>query len=232
MASKDYLLKRSIILHLSHNHICNKNYHSQTVLTGLAPNGGLYIPESIPSLPPNWESDWSTYSFIDLSVAVLSLYISQDEISTVELRLLVEKSYKTFRHPDVTPLKNLNNKTFVLELFHGPTFAFKDVALQLLGNLFEFFLLRRNARKGPGEKQEKLTVVGATSGDTGRYIGLWLAAVHTHDCGKCCDLWPPQQSQCLHFYPSPQRSCIADSRSTNDNSDGRQCPQRCSQRYI
>ena len=142
----------------------------QTVLTGLAPNGGLYIPESIPSLPSNWETAWSTYSFIDLSVVILSLYISQDEISTEELRSLVEKSYKTFRHPDVTPLKKLNDKTFVLELFHGPTFAFKDVALQLLGNLFEFFLLRRNARKTAGEKLEKLTVLGATSGDTGRCV--------------------------------------------------------------
>jgi threonine synthase len=107
---------------------------------------------------------------VDLSVAVLSLYISPDEISTPELRALVEKSYASFRHPDVTPLKKLDDKTFILELFHGPTFAFKDVALQLLGNLFEFFLLRRNARKAPGEAQEKLTVVGATSGDTGRYV--------------------------------------------------------------
>ncbi|KAG6900142.1 hypothetical protein C0993_002291 [Termitomyces sp. T159_Od127] len=133
----------------------------------LAPNGGLYIPESIPTLPENWRSDWKTYSFVDLSVAVLSLYISEDEISESELRQLVEKSYKTFRHPDVTPLKKLDDKTFVLELFHGPTFAFKDVALQLLGNLFEFFLLRRNAAKAAGAELEKLTVVGATSGDTG-----------------------------------------------------------------
>jgi threonine synthase len=105
-------------------------------------------------------------------VAILSLYISPNEISTEELRGLVERSYATFRHPDVTPLKKLNDKTFILELFHGPTFAFKDVALQLLGNLFEFFLLRRNARKAPGEQQEKLTVVGATSGDTGRYASI------------------------------------------------------------
>ena len=105
---------------------------------------------------------------MDLSVSVLSLYISPNEISEQELRTLVEKSYKTFRHPDVTPLKKLGDKTFILELFHGPTFAFKDVALQLLGNLFEFFLLRRNAKKTPGEQQETLTVVGATSGDTGR----------------------------------------------------------------
>ncbi|KAF9037673.1 tryptophan synthase beta subunit-like PLP-dependent enzyme [Panaeolus papilionaceus] len=139
----------------------------QTVLTGLAPNGGLYIPETIPPLPEDWQTKWSSYSFIDLSVAVLSLYISPEEISQQELRSLVEKSYSTFRHPDVTPLHKLNDKTFVLELFHGPTFAFKDVALQLLGNLFEFFLLRRNARKGPNDTPEKLTVVGATSGDTG-----------------------------------------------------------------
>lgn len=105
---------------------------------------------------------------MELSVAVLSLYISQDEISPEELKQLVVKSYSTFRHPDVTPLKKLDEKIFVLELFHGPTFAFKDVALQLLGNLFEFFLLRRNAGKVEGEAQEKLTVVGATSGDTGR----------------------------------------------------------------
>lgn len=102
-------------------------------------------------------------------MVVLSLYISPEEISKEELRTLVNKSYETFRHPDITPLKKLDDKTFVLELFHGPTFAFKDVALQLLGNLFEFFLLRRNAKKGEGEKPEKLTVVGATSGDTGRY---------------------------------------------------------------
>jgi threonine synthase len=142
----------------------------QTVLTGLAPNGGLYIPAYIPSLPENWETEWASYSFIDLSVSILSLYISPEEISRAELRALVEKSYASFRHPEITPLKKLNPNTFVLELFHGPTFAFKDVALQLLGNLFEFFLLRRNARKAPGEKQEKLTVVGATSGDTGRCV--------------------------------------------------------------
>jgi threonine synthase len=137
-------------------------------LTGLAPNGGLYIPERIPSLPHNWEKEWKHFSFTQLSVEILSLFISNEEISKVDLQKLVEKSYQSFRHPDITPLKQLNDKLFVLELFHGPTFAFKDVALQLLGNLFEFFLIRRNAKKSPGEKRERLTVVGATSGDTGR----------------------------------------------------------------
>ncbi|KAI0058339.1 tryptophan synthase beta subunit-like PLP-dependent enzyme [Artomyces pyxidatus] len=139
----------------------------EAVLTGLAPNGGLYIPEHIPTLPGNWKEDWKEYSFVELSVAVLSLYISPDELSPDELRTLVEKSYSTFRHPDIAPATKISDKLFILELFHGPTFAFKDVALQLLGNLFEFFLKRRNALKAPGETQEKLTVVGATSGDTG-----------------------------------------------------------------
>ena len=135
----------------------------------MAPDGGLYIPEHIPSLPKDWKTEWQNHSFVDLSVEVLSLYISPDEISRPELRALVEKSYSTFRHPDITPLHKLDDKTYVLELFHGPTFAFKDVALQFLGNLFEFFLARRNAKKAAGEKRERLTVVGATSGDTGRY---------------------------------------------------------------
>ena len=113
-------------------------------------------------------------SFQELSLEILSLYIDPSEISRDELRALVNKSYSTFRHPDITPLKKLNDKLFILELFHGPTFAFKDVALQLLGNLFEFFLARRNARKAPGELPEKLTVVGATSGDTGRCVVLGL----------------------------------------------------------
>ncbi|EIN14475.1 tryptophan synthase beta subunit-like PLP-dependent enzyme [Punctularia strigosozonata HHB-11173 SS5] len=139
----------------------------EAVLTGLAPDGGLYIPDHVPQLPSSWQEDWASHSFADLAVAVLSLYISEDEINRDELRSLVEKSYSTFRHPDVTPLKQLDDETYILELFHGPTFAFKDVALQLLGNLFEFFLKRRNARKSAGEAEERLTVVGATSGDTG-----------------------------------------------------------------
>ena len=141
---------------------------TQTVLTGLAPDGGLYIPEHIPQLPPDWQTKWAHYTFQELSLEVLSLYIDEEEISRSDLKRLIDKSYYSFRHPDVTPLKQLSDRLYVLELFHGPTYAFKDVALQLLGNLFEFFLLRRNERKKDGEVREKLTVLGATSGDTGR----------------------------------------------------------------
>jgi threonine synthase len=138
-------------------------------LTGLAPNGGLYIPASIPPLPKTWREEWVNYSFQELSHAVLSLYIPESEISSKDLQDLIDRSYASFRHPEVTPVVKLREKEFVLELFHGPTFAFKDVALQLLGNLFEFFLKRRNNGKAANSR-EKLTVLGATSGDTGRCV--------------------------------------------------------------
>ena len=142
----------------------------QAVLTGLAPNGGLFIPARIPQLPANWQTEWADLSFPELSHRVLSLYIPQQPeqggIPSDDLQQVIDKSYATFRHPDTTPLVRLDDRQWCLELWHGPTFAFKDVALQLLGNLFEYFLQRRNKGK-PQDQREKLTIVGATSGDTG-----------------------------------------------------------------
>lgn len=145
----------------------------ETVLAGLAPDGGLYIPASIPQLPANWQQDWAHKTFPELSIEVLSLFISPGEISPTDLAALVNATYNdsVWRHPDITPLQPLTTDQpcpkYILELFHGPTYAFKDVALQLLGNLFSYFLQRRNKAKSPGDEREKLTVVGATSGDTG-----------------------------------------------------------------
>ncbi|OXV07664.1 hypothetical protein Egran_04571 [Elaphomyces granulatus] len=142
----------------------------EAVLKGLAPDNGLFIPEEIPSLPPNWQNDWANLPFEGLAFEVLSLYISPTEIPPSSLMNIIHKSYSTFRVPSVTPTVTLDSdrKIHLLELFHGPTFAFKDVALQLLGNLFEFFLIRRNQNKSKtGEDREHLTVIGATSGDTG-----------------------------------------------------------------
>jgi threonine synthase len=128
----------------------------------------LFIPEEIPSLPQNWQKDWQNLSFEELALRVFSLYISPTEISPDSLKDIIHKSYSTFRVPNVTPTVTLDGdkKIYLLELFHGPTFAFKDVALQFLGNLFEFFLVRRNEGK-VGKDREHLTVIGATSGDTG-----------------------------------------------------------------
>nr|ODN93857.1 threonine synthase [Cryptococcus depauperatus CBS 7841] len=135
------------------------------VLTGLAPNGGLYIPTYIPELPVNWETNWANLSFPELSHAILSLFIPTSVIPSEDLASIINAAYGSFRSPLTTPIKQVGDKEYVLELWHGPTWAFKDVALQLLGELFQYFLERKN--KGRTEGKEELTVVGATSGDTG-----------------------------------------------------------------
>lgn len=138
------------------------------VLKGLASDGGLFIPEEIPNLPSDWQTAWRDHSFQDLAYEVFQRYVSHEEVPAAEMKEIIARSYSTFRAPDITPLVTLDpsSNLHLLELFHGPTFAFKDVALQFLGNLFEYFLVRRN--KGVEDtKREHLTVVGATSGDTG-----------------------------------------------------------------
>lgn len=142
----------------------------EAVITGLAPDGGLYIPTAIPTLPENFLEKWSTLSFQELAFEILSLYISREDIPADNLKEIVDKSYSTFRSKDITPTTTLNSdiNLHLLELFHGPTYAFKDVALQFVGNLFDFFLTRRNEGKAPTDpSRESITVVGATSGDTG-----------------------------------------------------------------
>ena len=133
----------------------------EAVMMGLADDGGLLLPETIPQIGDQLES-WRTKSFAELSHAIISLFVD-GEIPDAELRELVNRSYAGFDHAEVTPTVKFTDEQFpgglgVLELFHGPTFAFKDVALQFLGNLFEHFLKKRG---------QKLTVLGATSGDTG-----------------------------------------------------------------
>ncbi|KAH3918483.1 threonine synthase [Parastagonospora nodorum] len=140
----------------------------EVVLKGLASDGGLFIPEEIPTLPDNWASTWKDLSFEDLAYEIFSLYISSSEIPPADLKDIIRRSYATFRTKDVAPTVTIDKEKNIhlLELFHGPTFAFKDVALQFLGNLFEYFLVRKNEGKS-GRNREHLTVVGATSGDTG-----------------------------------------------------------------
>jgi len=138
------------------------------VLSGLADDGGLIVPQIIPQISPNTLAQWSTLTFQQLTFEIMSLFISQDEISSADLKALVEKSMKTFDHPEITPIVKLGDN-YVLELFHGPTYSFKDVALQFLGNLFEYILAKRNST---------VTVVGATSGDTGSAAIFGLKGKH------------------------------------------------------
>jgi threonine synthase len=135
-----------------------------TTLKGLAPDGGLFLPAEIP-IAADWQS-WIDLSYADLAFKILSLYISTDDIPSSHLKDLINRSYSTFRAKDITPLVHLQDNLYLLELFHGPSYSFKDCALQFLGNLFEYFLVRRNEGKR-GRERHHLTVVGATSGDTG-----------------------------------------------------------------
>ncbi len=127
----------------------------ETVLMGLAEDGGLILPESIPQISEEKLSHWRGLSYPELALEVLSLFI--DDIPREDLKDLIFRAYATFSHPQVCPVLKKDG-IFILELFHGPTLAFKDVALQFLGNLFEYLLL---------EKGAKLNILGATSGDTG-----------------------------------------------------------------
>ncbi|KJR86810.1 threonineeeee synthase [Sporothrix schenckii 1099-18] len=136
----------------------------EVVLQGLGSDGGLFIPQDIPKAA-DWQS-WAGLSFQELAFRIMSLYISPSEIPPADLKGIIDRSYSTFRTEDVTPLVHMKDNLYLLELFHGPTFAFKDVALQFLGNLFEYFLVRKNEGK-TGRDRHHLTVVGATSGDTG-----------------------------------------------------------------
>jgi len=129
---------------------------SEAVMMGLATDGGLLLPQSIPQIDPETLRRWAALPFRELAVEVMLPYVGED-MSREELRDLVERSYATFTHPEVTPVVEPGGRA-ILELFHGPTAAFKDVALQFLGNLFEFLLERSGGN---------LNILGATSGDTG-----------------------------------------------------------------
>jgi len=130
----------------------------EILLEGLAPDGGLYLPVSYPQVDDATLTKWRGLSYADLAFEILSLYI--DDIPADDLRALVRRTYtqEVFGTPAITPLKPLEPGLALEALSNGPTLAFKDMAMQLLGGLFEYELKRRG---------ETLNILGATSGDTG-----------------------------------------------------------------
>jgi threonine synthase len=126
-------------------------------LAGLASDGGLYLPAQWPKLSPDEIRALRGLSYPKLAARIMQPFV-EGSLSEAELQAVCEAVYGEFGHAAVAPLVQLDETHWLLELFHGPTLAFKDVALQLLGHLFEIFLERRDQR---------LTIVGATSGDTG-----------------------------------------------------------------
>ncbi|MFT5117130.1 MAG: threonine synthase [Kiritimatiellia bacterium] len=129
----------------------------EVVLTGLAPDGGLYVPESLPAFSPAEIATWAGLSYQELAFTIMSPFVA-GEISDAEFKAIINQSYSTFRHDAIAPLVQTAHNEWILELFQGPTLAFKDFALQVLGNVLDHFLKKRN---------QKVVVMGATSGDTG-----------------------------------------------------------------
>nr|WP_155132954.1 threonine synthase [Pseudovibrio flavus] len=130
---------------------------SEVLLTGLARDGGLYVPKEWPQLSKDQIASMAGKSYAEIAFEVISPFVG-DAIPETALKTMIGEAYATFAHDAVTPLVQTGANTFVLELFHGPTLAFKDVAMQLLGRLMDYVL---------AEQGKRATIVGATSGDTG-----------------------------------------------------------------
>ena len=130
----------------------------EILLEGLAPDGGLYLPEYYPQVSDAMLAKWRGLSYAGLAFEVLSLYI--DDIPAADLKAICDKTYteQVFGSKEIVPLRPLGEGLYLEALSNGPTLAFKDMAMQLLGNLFEYELARRG---------EELNILGATSGDTG-----------------------------------------------------------------
>ena len=129
----------------------------EVILTGLAPDGGLYVPAQLPHFSRQEIASWSSLSYQELALKIISPFVD-GAIPEHDLEKIIVKSYSTFRHDDIAPLVKTGDNEWILELFHGPTLAFKDFALQFLGNLLDYTLEKR---------QQKVVIMGATSGDTG-----------------------------------------------------------------
>ncbi|MDF2464308.1 MAG: thrC [Ramlibacter sp.] len=136
----------------------DRKHFCEILLEGLAPDGGLYLPERYPHVDAATLARWRGLPYADLAFEILSLYI--DDIPADDLRAICRKTYTTeiFGTKEIVPLKKLEDGVYLEGLSNGPTLAFKDMAMQLLGNLFEYELARRG---------EELNILGATSGDTG-----------------------------------------------------------------
>lgn len=130
------------------------------VLQGYAADGGLFVPDRIPQLSPTTLKQWSTLDYVDLAFEILSVFIDRSEITANQLSELLNSSFSAFTHPKIVPVvqPTPDNTLFVMELFHGPTLSFKDVAMGFLINTLDLFLKKRGKRA---------TLLVATTGDTG-----------------------------------------------------------------
>ncbi|MEX0963479.1 MAG: threonine synthase [Pseudohongiellaceae bacterium] len=136
---------------------CSPQSFEQVLLTGLAPDGGLYVPADLPSFSAQEIASFKDLSYPELALKIVAPFIG-DEIPADDLREIIMESYADFDHPEIAPLTPLGDNDYMLELYHGPTLAFKDFALQVLGRLLDYVLIKNDQR---------VVILGATSGDTG-----------------------------------------------------------------
>jgi threonine synthase len=129
----------------------------EVLLAGLASDGGLYVPENLPRFTQEEIASWAGLPYHELAFRVMRPFVV-GSIPDAEFKKILEETYGVFAHSAIAPLRQLNGNEWVLELFHGPTLAFKDFALQMLGRLLDYVLAKRN---------ERVVIMGATSGDTG-----------------------------------------------------------------
>jgi len=165
----------------------------EVALTGIATDGGLYVPKNVPAFTEEEILSWSGLSYNEIAFNVMYPFVN-GEINENDFRDIIKESYASFRDKEVTPLHKLKDKEYVMELFHGPTLAFKDVALQFLGNLLDYIL---------DEKKEDIVIIGATSGDTGsaaiegcrhcKHIKMFML----HPKGKVSDVQRKQMTTIL-----------------------------------
>lgn len=146
-------------------------------MMGLADDGGLLVPSEIPVISPETLKAWQKLSYQELVLAIFAYY-TNGEIPEEDLKRMVAASYSTFRDPEVTPVRKINDSLYLLELFHGPTFAFKDIALQFMGQLYSYVAAKQN---------KSIHILGATSGDTGASA---IEGVRGKDGIKICILHP------------------------------------------
>ena len=148
----------------------------EALLAGLASDGGLYMPETWPSFSKEKIASFAHKTYQEIAIEVLSPFLGE-EYDKVRFSELVELAYQTFKHDDIAPLRHLpflEGEQYLLELFHGPTLAFKDIAMQLLARLMDDALLRQSRHA---------TIIGATSGDTGG------AAIEAFSSNRAVDIF-------------------------------------------
>ena len=165
----------------------------QVFIKGLADDGGLFVPKSIKLLDSNDLDKLKSLNYNDLAFEILYPFCS-DFINEEDLKIIIKKSYSTFRDKEVVRISDLENLK-LLELYHGPTLAFKDIAMQFIGNLYDYYLSKKN---------DFLNVVVATSGDTGAAaIDAIKGKKNKLLPGICTKLAAPIPAHTAHYLPRP-----------------------------